>query len=139
MNVIKTIKITADLSLFSVVSAMDEIILLRKTAEDSGCEEPKPIKMAMESIIQVLSYKFHTMFRDEFPEYANNQMALRGNSKGNFIDISDEKLENMPDDCDDGDDDGEFSDLLKNAGLETSDDHVDRLADDLRNKRGGQA
>ena len=96
----------------------------------------------MDSIMEVLSYKFHYMFMEEFPKYADNKMALRGNPNGNFIEISAEKLENCDEEaeCEHDNSAGSLDDMLKGIeGIESADDHVERLADDLRNKRGGQA
>ena len=65
-------------------------------------------------------------------KYIEHKATL--NMQDGTVEFYDEKC----DDCE-CDDSMDISAMLKNSGLETSDDHVERLADDLRNKRGGQA
>ena len=69
----------------------------------------------------------------------NGYKLYREDSDGIKVKVYDEILEKNCDDCETDDDSTDISEMLKNSGLETSDDHVERLADDLRNKRGGQA
>jgi len=138
-KIIKTIDVKSYDSLFRVASALGELTLMRKIALENGAEEPKPIKHSMDAIMEVLTYKFQRVFMDEFPEYADNKMAVGEDSDGIKVKVYDEILEKNCDDCETDDDSTDISEMLKNSGLETSDDHVERLADDLRNKRGGQA
>jgi len=146
MNVLKTITVTPELSFFNVASAIGEIRIMRMIALEDGNKEPKPIEMAMDAIMEVLGYKFRKLFQSEFPQYANNKIQAGGNCERMEIRVLDEKCDEPDDydDCDDcremdEDDSMDISEILKNSGLETSDDHVERLADDLRNKRGGKA
>ena len=135
-NVIKIINVKSCESLFRVASAIDELPLMRKLALENGQKEPEPIKDTMDAIMDVLVYKFQQLFMDEFPKYANNKMAVGEGDDGITVKVFDELLEN----CDDCDDDTiDIPEMLKNSGLETSDDHVERLADDIKNKRGGLA
>ena len=135
-NVIKTIDVKSCESLYRVATAIGEITLMRKTALKNGAEEPESIKESMDVIMDVLVSKFQWVFVNEFPKYANNKMAVGEGDDGIMVTVYDELYEN----CDDCDDDSmDISEMLKNSGLETSDDHVDRLADDIKNKRGGLA
>ena len=135
-NVIETIDVKSYDSLYRVATALGEISLMRRLGSEAGQKEPKPIKHSMDAIMDVLVYKFQQLFMDEFPKYANNKMAVGEGDDGITVKVFDELLEN----CDDCDDDTiDIPDMLKNSGLETSDDHVDRLADDIKNKRGGLA
>ena len=109
---------------------------MRRLGSEAGQKEPKSIKLSMDAIMDVLVSKFQWVFMDEFPKYANNKMAVGEGDDGITVKVFDELLEN----CDDCDDDTiDIPEMLKNSGLETSDDHVDRLADDIKNKRGGLA
>ena len=137
-KIIKTIAVKSYDSLYRVASALGELKMMRELALDNGAEEPEPIKQSMDAIMDVLTYKFQRVFIDEFPEYADNKMAVGEDSDGIKVKVYDEMLEDGCDDCE-CDDSMDISDMLKDSGLETSDDHVERLADDLRNKRGGQA
>ena len=143
MKKIKIIDVKSNESLYRVASALGELTLMRKIALDNGAEEPKPIKRSMDAIMDVLTYKFQKVFIDEFPQYADNKMTVGEDSDGIKVKVYDEILEEGCDDCEcddcECDDSMDISEMLKNSGLETSDDHVERLADDLRNKRGGRA
>ena len=89
-NVIKTIDVKSNENLFRVACAMGEFQLMRKLALDNGAEEPKSIKFAMDSIMEVLCYKFQQLFIEEFPQYAENKMAFGENSKGFKIKVFEE-------------------------------------------------
>ena len=138
-KIIETIDIKSNESLFRIASAMSEFQIMRKCNLDEGIKEPKSIKFAMDAIIDILTYKFQQVFIDEFPKYAKNKMSFGEDSEGLKVRVFDEHY----DDCENSDDCNNesvgISDMLKESGLETSDDHVERLADDLKNKRGGLA
>ena len=135
-NVIETIDVKSYDSLYRVACAMGELTLMRRLGLENGVKEPESIEQSMDAIMDVLVYKFQQLFMDEFPKYANNKMALGGNSDDITVKVFDELLEG----CDDCDDDSiDIPEMLKNSGLETSDDHVERLANDIKNKRGGLA
>ena len=109
---------------------------MRQLGLENGQKEPESIKQSMDAIMDVLVYKFQKVFMDEFPKYANNKMAVGEGDDGITVKVFDELLEN----CDDCDNDSvDLESILKDSGLETSDDHVERLADDIKNKRGGLA
>ena len=134
-NVIETIDVKSYDSLYRVATAMGELALMRRLGLENGQKEPKPIKLSMDAIMDVLVYKFQQLFMDEFPKYANNKMAVGEDADGITIKVFDELLE---EDCCD-DESVDLDSILKDSGLETSDDYVDRLADDIKNKRGGMA
>ena len=135
-NVIETIDVKSYDSLYRGATALGEISLMRRLGSEAGQKEPKPIKQSMDAIMDVLVYKFQKVFMDEFPKYANNKMAVGEGDDGITVKVFDELLEN----CDDCDNDSvDLEAILKDSGLETSDDHVERLADDIKNKRGGLA
>ena len=135
-NVIKIIDVKSNESLFRVASAISELTLMRQLGLENGQKEPESIKQSMDAIMDVLVYKFQKVFMDEFPKYANNKMAVGEGDDGITVKVFDELLEN----CDDCDNDSvDLESILKDSGLETSDDHVERLADDIKNKRGGLA
>ena len=118
---------------------MGELTLMRKIGLEHGEKEPKPIEQSMNAIMDVLVYKFQKVFMDEFPKYANNRMALGEDGDGIKVKVYDELLEDF-DDCDDYEDDSvDLESILKDSGLESADDHVERLANDIKNKRGGLA
>ena len=136
MKIIKTIDVKSNESLFRVASAISELTLMRQLGLENGQKEPESIKQSMDAIMDVLVYKFQKVFMDEFPKYANNKMAVGEGDDGITVKVFDELLEN----CDDCDNDSvDLESILKDSGLETSDDHVERLADDIKNKRGGLA
>ena len=135
-NVIKTIDLRDNSDLLGIACAMREISIMRKCGRDSGKEEPEPIKYAMDSIMELLHYKLQHIFIEDFSQYAENKFAIGEDSDGIKITVFDEKYDDAPEKCDDS---VNISDMLKNSGLETSDDHVERLANDLRNKKGGLA
>ena len=139
MKVIKTIDVKSNESLYRVACAMGELTIMRRLGKENGQEEPKPIKKSMDAIMDVLTYKFQKVFIDEFPQYADNKMAVGEDSEGIQVKVYDEMLEEECDDCEPDDDSTDISEMLKNSGLETSDEHVERLADDIKNKRGGLA
>ena len=135
-NVIKIIDVKSNESLFRVASAISELTLMRQLGLENGQKEPESIKQSMDAIMDVLVYKFQKVFMDEFPKYANNKMVVGEGGDGITVKVFDELLEN----CDDCDNDSvDLESILKDSGLETSDDHVERLADDIKNKRGGLA
>ena len=135
-NVIEIIDVKSYDSLYRVATAISELTLMRRLGSEAGQKEPKSIKLSMDAIMDVLVYKFQQLFMDEFPKYANNKMAVGEGDDGITVKVFDELLEN----CDDCDDDTiDIPEMLKNSGLETSDDHVERLANDIKNKRGGLA
>ena len=136
-KVIKTIDVTTNSNLYKVACAMGEIHLLRKIGAESGAEEPKAIKCAMDSIVDVLGYKFQQIFIDEFPEYSKNKIMFGENESGMLVKVFEEKYDN----ADDADNNsaGSLDDMLNNIdGLDSADDYVEILAN-LKNKRGGQA
>ena len=147
MKTIKIIDVKSNDSLYRVACAMGELTLMRRLGKANGQEEPKPIKVSMDSIMDVLTYKFQMVFMDEFPKYAKNRMALGEDGDGIKVKVYDELLEDYDDDCDECDeceDDCEddcvdLESILKDSGLESADEHVERLADDIKNKRGGLA
>ena len=150
MKIIKTIDVKSNDSLYRVACAMGELTLMRRLGKENGQEEPKPIKMSMDSIMDVLIYKFQMVFMDEFPKYAKNRMALGEDGDGIKVKVYDELLEDYDGECehDECDDDSEYDDsddsvdlesILKDSGLESADEHVERLADDIKKKRGGIA
>ena len=148
MKTIKIIDVKSNDSLYRVACAMGELTLMRRLGKEEGKEEPKPIKMSMDAIMDVLMYKFQVVFMDEFPKYAKNRMALSEDGDGIKVKVYDELLEDYDGDCehDECDDDSEYDDdsvdlesILKDNGLESADEHVERLADDIKNKRGGLA
>ena len=149
-NVIETIDVKSYDSLYRVATALGEITLMRRLGSEAGQKEPKPIKQSMDAIMDVLVYKFQQLFMDEFPKYANNKMAVGENDDGITVTVFDELLEeDCCDECsnilyEDGTckycrDSVDLESILKDSGLETSDDYVERLANDIKNKRGGLA
>ena len=139
-NVIKVIDVKSNDSLYRVASAIGELTLMRKIGLENGEKEPPPIKQSMDAIMDVLVYKFQKVFIEEFPKYANNKMTVGEGDDGIKVKVFDELYEdcdNCGDDC--GDDSMDIYEILRNSGLETSDDHVERLANDIKNKRGGLA
>ena len=145
MKTIKIIDVKSNDSLYRVACAMGELTLMRRLGKENGQEEPKPIKMSMDSIMDVLTYKFQMVFMDEFPKYAKNRMALGEDGDGIKVKVYDELLEDYDGECehdecdDDSDDSVDLESILKDSGLESADEHVERLADDIKNKRGGLA
>ena len=136
MKTIKIIDVKSNDSLYRVACAMGELTLMRRLGAEAGEKEPNAIKHSMEAIMDVLMYKFQKVFMDEFPKYAGNRMSLGEDGDGIKVKVYDELLEDF-DDCED--DSVDLESILKDSGLETSDDHVERLADDIKNKRGGLA
>ena len=132
-EILTTIDAKSNDSLLRVASAMSEFQLMRKIGLERGEKEPESIKFAMDAILDVLSYKFQQIFVDEFPKYEDNKISL--DFRNLQVSVFVEKYNDV-ENCEKPMD---ISEMLKNSGLETSDDHVERLADDLRNKRGGQA
>ena len=140
MKIIKTIALKENTDLFGIACAMKEISLMRKLGLQDGTEEPKSIKFAMDSIMELLHYKFQQIFIDDYSQFAENQFAIGQDDDGIKIRVFAEKYDNrseIPKDC--NNESVGISDMLKDSGLETTDDHIERLADDLKNKRGGQA
>ena len=85
---------------------------------------------------------FWSKMADAEPLVKKNTSALHYKNDDVFLEIYDEPLE----DCEHCDDDDECDDdsvdlesILKDNGLESADEHVERLADDIKNKRGGLA
>ena len=140
MKIIKTIDLKENTDLFGIACAMKEFSLMRKLGLQDGTEEPKSIKFAMDSIMELLHYKFQQIFIDDYSQFAENQFAIGQDDDGIKIRVFAEKYDNrseIPKDC--NNESVGISDMLKDSGLETTDDHIERLADDLKNKRGGQA
>ena len=140
-NVIKTIDLKTNQPLYQVALAMNEIQLMRKVSLDTGMKEPKSITSAMNAIVDLLIHKFQYVFIKEFPQYAENKMAFGQSHDGNLeVKVFGEKYDKTPENCDDCNNESVgISDMLKENGLETSDDYVERLTDNLHNKKGGQA
>ena len=132
-EILTTIDAKSNDSLLRVASAMSEFQLMRKIGLERGEKEPESIKFAMDAILEVLSYKFQQIFVDEFPKYEDNKISL--DFRNLQVSVFVEKYNDV-ENCEKPMD---ISEMLKNSGLETSDDHVERLADDLRNKKGGLA
>ena len=132
-EILTTIDSKSNDSLLRVASAMSEFQLMRKIGLERGEKEPESIKFAMDAILDVLSYKFQQIFVDEFPKYEDNKISL--DFRNLQVSVFVEKYNDV-ENCEKPMD---ISEMLKNSGLETSDDHVERLADDLRNKKGGLA
>tara|TARA_Y100000034_G_scaffold35713_1_gene43830 strand:- start:390 stop:821 length:432 start_codon:yes stop_codon:yes gene_type:complete len=143
MNVIKTIDLKNNTVLLGIACAMKEFSIMRKVGVENGAKEPESIKFAMDSIMELLHYKLQQIFIEDYSQYAENKFAIGEDSEGIKIRVFAEKYDNSPEntptDCENDDDSMDISELLKDSGLETSDDHVERLADDLRNKKGGVA
>ena len=142
MKTIKIIDVKSNDSLYRVACAMGELTLMRRLGKEEGKEEPKPIKMSMDAIMDVLVYKFQMVFMDEFPKYAKNRMALGEDGDGIKVKVYDELLEDYDGECEHGeceDDSVDLESILKDSGLESADEHVERLADDIKKKRGGIA
>ena len=150
MKTIKIIDVKSNESLYRVACAMGELTIMRKIGLEHGAKEPKPIEQSMNAIMDVLVYKFQKVFMDEFPKYAGNRMALGEDGDGIKVKVYDELLEDYDGECehDECDDDSEYDDsddsvdlesILKDSGLESADEHVERLADDIKNRRGGLA
>tara|TARA_Y100000310_G_scaffold45809_1_gene42686 strand:+ start:470 stop:913 length:444 start_codon:yes stop_codon:yes gene_type:complete len=145
-NVIDTIDLRDNTSLLGLACAMKEFTIMRKCGVADGAEEPKPIKFALDAIMELLHYKLQQIFVEDYSQYAENKFAIGEDSDGIKIKVFDEKYDNPPEKCEESDNDnsaGDLDDILSSIdGLESADDYVDRIADlknDLRNKRGGQA
>ena len=85
---------------------------------------------------------FWSKMADAEPLVKKNTSALHYKNDDVFLEIYDEPLENCEhcDDDDECDDDSvDLESILKDSGLESADEHVERLADDIKNKRGGLA
>jgi len=135
-KVIKTIDLKNNTNLLGIACAMKEFSIMREIGIEDGSEEPKSIKFAMDAILDLLRFKFQQIFVADFSQYAENKFALGEDDDGIKVRVFAEKYDN----CDDETDETVgIADILKNNGLETSDDHVERLANDLKNKRGGLA
>ncbi len=99
---------------------------------------PKPSDMPSEihamlkaniSLAENLGAQFWDAVDEQLPDFPNNKKAC--NPAKGIINVFDEIYENS--------ESVEIAKLMANAGVETSDDHVERLANDLRKKRGGKA
>ena len=145
-NVIDTIDLKDNTSLLGIACAMKEFSIMRECGVADGAKEPKPIKFALDAIMELLHYKLQQIFVEDYSQYAENKFAIGEDSDGIKIKVFDEKYDNQPENCDDCDEcedcDDEIigiSDMLKDAGLDTADEFVERLADEIKNKSGGQA
>ena len=79
---------------------------------------------------------FWSKMADAEPLVKENTSALCYKGDDVSVEIYDKKLT----DCDgSGDDSVDLKSILENSGLESADEHVERLADDIKNKRGGIA
>ena len=146
MKIIKTIDLKENTDLFGIACAMKEFSLMRKLGLQDGTEEPKSIKFAMDSIMELLHYKFQQIFIDAFSQYSENKFEIGEDSEGVKVLVFDEKYDNQPENCDECEECEEcdeeivdIADMLKDAGLDTADEFVERLADEIKNKSGGQA
>ena len=143
MKVIKKIDLREHCNLLMVAGTIRELMLMRKICKSQGHEMPEQIKDAMNAIMDVVSHKFQSVFRDEFPKYSENKMELGESSGIPMVKVFDEQYDNSDNVVTVVADDnsaGGINDMLDGIeGLESADDHVERLANDLRNKKGGQA
>ena len=145
-NVIDTIDLKDNTELLGIACAMKEFSIMRKCGVADGAKEPKPIKYAMDAIMELLHYKLQQIFIEDYSQYAENKFAIGEDSDGIKLRVFDEKYDNPPEKCDECEECDEcdeeiigISDMLKDAGLDTADEFVERLADEIKNKSGGQA
>ena len=144
-KIIHTIDLKDHFRLLGMAMAMAEIG--RMVSFGKECEEIPTDELDMlEALENVILRNFWNKVNTDFPKYAENLMRIHGDRCEDtvVIQIFDEKLSDESDDhkCDDHECDESVSldDMLKGIdGLESADDYVERLADDLRNKKGGQA
>lgn len=103
-----------------------------KSIGDSVKAEHKAVCNTLD-IIETL---FWHGVRDFYPQINDYKSAMCFDDDDNvFIKISDNKHENS-NKCDEV---ANLDSLLDSIGLETADEHVERLANDLRKGKGGQA
>ena len=142
MKIIKTIDLKDNTVLLGIACAMKEFSIMREIGIENGAKEPKSIKFAMDSIMELLHYKLQQIFIEDYSQYAENKFAIGEDSGGIKIKVFAEKYDNVDDNADDNADNnsaGSLDDMLNNIdGLDSADDYVEILAN-LKNKRGGQA
>ena len=137
MKIVYKIDLSEHIDLFALAHAVRQAKMNAEVAlkniEDKEDKTSLLCAKSVELLSNTLFHQFweraHEMAGDEYIEH---KATL--NMQDGTVEFYDEKC----DDCE-CDDSMDISEMLKNSGLETSDDHVERLADDLRNKRGGQA
>ena len=144
MKAIKTIKLVNPelLGLAYAIRVTDAMVENGKEAIKVIGDAIRDKHEALCDANQGITMLFWKRMANAEPLVMENTSALHYKNDDVFLEIYDEPLE----DCEHCDDDDECDDdsvdlesILKDNGIESADDHVERLADDIKNKRGGLA
>ena len=139
-TVINTIDLNENIVLYGMAISMRQADMLVETGKENGAPSAD-LKMAS-FFANIFKRAFWDTVDDVFPEYKDNLMGLRGSiESGLKIEVFNEKLNcDGCDECEKCDNDiiG-IADMLKENNIETADDFVDRLADQIEKKSGGIA
>ena len=138
MKAIKTIKLVNPelIGLAYAVRVTDAMIEQGKKAVKLVGDAVRGQHEALCGANEGITMLFWARMADSEPLVMKNTSALCYKGDDVCVEIYDEKLRDC-DECDDGAVDLES--ILKDSGLESADEHVERLADDIKNKRGGLA
>jgi len=148
MKKIKTIKLVNPelLGLAYAVRVTDAMVEHGKEAIKVIGDAVKDKHEAICDANQGITMLFWKRMADAEPLVMENTSALHYKNDDVFLEIYDEPLEDCEhcdddDDCEDecDDDSVDLESILKDSGLESADEHVERLADDIKKKRGGLA
>ena len=146
MKTIKTIKLVTPelLGLAYAVRVTDMMIENGKEAIKMLGNSIKDQHEALCDANKGITMLFWKKLSDSEPLVMENTSALCYKGEDVCVEIYDEKLDGGECECDecesmDNVESDEIESILGKLGLETSDEHVERLADDIKNKRGGMA
>ena len=138
MKKIKTIQLVNPdlLGLAYAIRVTDAMVEHGKEAVKAMGDAGKVKHEALCDANQGITMLFWARMADSEPLVMKNTSALCYKGDDVCVEIYDEKLR----DCDECEDDSvDLESILKDSGLESADEHVERLADDIKNKRGGLA
>ena len=95
---------------------------------------------AMGALQASLQSQFWSAVEEILPDKYSDNIQQCNPAKGTVRVLDEKRSDECEGNKSEGDDSVSLEDMLGNIdGLESADDYVERLADDLRNKKGGQA
>ena len=129
---------TNNIQLFSMASASNESTILCKIAIDNNAPESE-IKN-IKRICEIFSSRFWQAVDHFYPDYSEHKMRLKGALEELTLYIYDLQPCNDCAGCDNCDSKIlNLTESLKSAGIDTADEFVEKLADQLAKKTGGRA
>ena len=146
MKVVYKIDLSKHVKLFALAHALRQADMNAECAKKSLEKKDDTEALCVVRSVQLLANSLFSQFWDIAHEMAGDEFVKNKamlNMQDGIVEFYDEKLEDCECDepeCEADNSAGSLDDMLKGIeGIESADDHVERLADDLRNKRGGQA